>query len=341
MEASANMPPPPRDAVRASSRIEALDWVKGALVVFMVVYHSIVYSAFLPMAFRFLAFLPPSFIFIAGFVVGQVYASRYNLNSWKPYLRLLARGLKILVLFLILNVGAYILMAHDVVEGALDFFDNAQAIFISGQGRHGVFEILLPIAYFLMLAPVLLWLRSRARASIAVCAAAVFILCFVFERTGVPFKNLLLLSAGLLGMACGLIPIASIDRFARAWPAVVVLYVSYRLCSWRMGETYPVQMFGSVSTLALLYAIALRLNYSKLAARQMVMLGNYSLLGYLAQIPLLRLICHFAHGVPQKWPQVFAVMLIVLALVVLLVNCVDRIRRLNRMADGCYKFVFA
>src|ERR1039458_3410046 len=65
----------------ASTRIAALDWTKGALILFMVAYHAINYSAFRPLAFRYLAFLPPSFILITGFLVGQVYAAKYDLRS--------------------------------------------------------------------------------------------------------------------------------------------------------------------------------------------------------------------------------------------------------------------
>src|SRR3954471_1262204 len=90
-----------------STRITALDWTKGALIVCMVVYHAINYSAFRPLAFRYLAFLPPSFIFVAGFLVGQTYASKYDLSRTAPYRRLIVRGLKILILFTVFNLLLY------------------------------------------------------------------------------------------------------------------------------------------------------------------------------------------------------------------------------------------
>src|SRR6187399_3095901 len=97
-----------------AARIDALDWVKGALVVFMVVYHAMGYSRFRPLSFEYLGFLPASFIFITGFVVGQIYAARYNLQSWKPYLRLMTRGLKLLVLFTLLNLAWFIAIERSV-----------------------------------------------------------------------------------------------------------------------------------------------------------------------------------------------------------------------------------
>jgi uncharacterized membrane protein len=41
-------------------RVAALDWLKGALVIFMVIYHSLNYSGeYTSAAFRLMAFLPP------------------------------------------------------------------------------------------------------------------------------------------------------------------------------------------------------------------------------------------------------------------------------------------
>ena len=143
-------------AGRPAERIDPLDWTKGALVLFMVVYHSINYSVFRSMAFQFLPFLPPSFVMIAGIVVGSVYAARYDLDSWKPYARLMLRGIKLFLLFAVLNVGFCILLERSFAGGLSEFSSRAGMVFLSGNGRDGIFEVLLPIAYFLLLAPVLL-----------------------------------------------------------------------------------------------------------------------------------------------------------------------------------------
>jgi hypothetical protein len=327
--------------VRTASRIDALDWTKGALVVCMVVYHSINYSAFRPMAFKYLAFLPSSFILIAGFLVGQVYAAKYNLETWRPYLRLAVRGVKLLLLFLVLNVGYCMVRQRGVIDGLWEFADRAGTIFLSGNGREGIFEVLLPIAYFLLLAPVLLWVRARAGAAIAICAGGMFLLCVLLERNGLSYKNLSFLSAGLLGMACGLIPIGSIDRLARKWIAVLALYAAYRLCSYRIGELYWVEMFGALSSLILLYSCGLYLDCASAAGRAVVLLGKYSLLGYLVQIPVIQLIVHFIGGKPAHWIGVVAVIVATTGLLFLIVRGVHELRRRFRFADGTYKAVFA
>ncbi len=326
---------------RAASRIGALDWTKGALVICMVVYHAINYSAFRPMAFEWMAFLPPSFILIAGFLVGQVYAAKYDLNSKKPYARLFIRGLKLLLIFVALNLAHCIALKRNIVDGLFEFGDRSDAIFLSGNGREGIFEVLLPIAYFLLLAPALLWLRSRYSAAIGFCAAGIFVLCVVLERNGYSYKNLSFLSAGILGMAAGLIPISLINRFAMKWFLVVPLYGLYRWCSYYFGETYPVQLFGAVSTLLLLYTCALRLNCTSGFGAQMVLLGKYTLAGYLIQIPLIQVIVVLSGGKPDRWLGVWLVILVASVLTFGAVWVLDVLRKRSTILDGTYKAVFA
>jgi uncharacterized membrane protein len=325
---------------RPVARIGALDWTKGALVVCMVVYHSINYSAFRPMAFKALGFLPPSFILIAGFLVGQVYATKYSLNSWKPYARLLVRGFKLLLLFLILNIAHCIILKRDFVDGLWEFADRAGTIFLSGNNREGIFEVLLPIAYFLILAPALLWLRSRTKGGIAFFAGALFLLCLVLDTHGMSYKNLYLLSAGAIGMACGLVRIECIDRLASKLLPVFGVYAAYRLCSFFFGEIYPIQIFGALISLIVLYGLALHLDCDSRVGRQIVLLGKYSLAGYLIQIPLIQILVFFC-GKPAHWIGVFAITLITSALLFIAVQGLNFMRNRNSIVDGAYKAVFA
>lgn len=328
---------------QAGARIGALDWTKGALVLCMVAYHAINYSAFRRTAFIALGFLPPSFILIAGFLVGQVYAKKYSLDTWKPYARLLVRGLKLLLLFLVLNVAYCIVRKKDLVDGLWEFADRTGTIFISGNNREGnregIFEVLLPIAYFLILAPGLLWLRSRTKSAITLFAVAIFVLCEVLERRGMPSRNLTLLSAGMIGMACGLVRIQSIDGFAVKLLPVLGLYATYRLASYFFGEIYPIQMFGALASLLVLYGLALHLDCDSRSGRQIVLLGKYSLAGYLIQIPLIQMLVFY--GRPTHWVGVAAVALITTALLFFIVQALNILRSRNTVVDRAYKAVFA
>lgn len=347
MNASPSMPSPVIEhpsgsaAPGSSRRIDTLDWTKGLLIICMVVYHGINYSAFRPLAFQFLAFLPPSFILITGFLAGQVYAAKYDLGTWKPYLRLATRGFKLLLVFTILNLVHCIAIKRGIFEGVGEFAARATSIFLSGNGRTGIFEVLLPIAYFLLLAPVLLWLRSRASGSITGCAAAFFLLCLALERSGNAMKNLDFLSVGFIGMAFGLIPMQTIDRLATKWVPILLLYAVYRLCSHFFGETYSVQIFAAIISVLLLYCCALHLRMGGWFQQQMVVLGQYSLLGYLVQIAVLQGVVKVLGGRPQHVAGVFAVCVMTAIATWVIVKTVHQSRRKSRIVDAGYKTIFA
>lgn len=343
MTLSANDAPTIRHPAKAEApaRIAALDWVKGALVVFMVVYHAINYSAFNAMAFRYLAFLPPSFILIAGFLVAQVYAARYDTRSAKPYLRLVARGLKLLLLFTVLNLAYRIAILGGGGAGISDFAARSGNIYISGNARTGIFEVLLPIAYFLLLAPILLWLRFRGRGIVALFCGVSVLACLFLELRGQPLENLSLLSAGLIGMGLGLLPLQWVDRLAGRWVVVVVLYLAYRVGSLVLGEGYPIQMTAAVVTLLLLYAIALRLPPGSWFSRGLVLLGQYSLWGYLVQIAVLQILVKILFRRPEQLAEVGVLMVATAVITFLATVAVHEIRRRSNAAAAIYKLLFA
>jgi hypothetical protein len=328
-------------AGRRVSRIDALDWTKGVLIIFMVVYHAINYSVHRPIAFKYLAFLPPSFILITGFLVGQIYATKYDLSSWKPYLRLMVRGGKVLLLFAVFNALNFIIMEKNVYHGLWAFADNADEIFLTGRGRVAIFEVLLPIAYFLLLAPLLLWARARWAGSVVASTVALFAACHLLEKNGISWDNLTLLSAGFIGMSLGLIPIESINRFAANLFAVIGLYAGYRICSYWLGERYWVQMFAGTVTLLLIYAIGLRVNLANTFNQQMIRMGNYSLFAYLAQIAALQVFVRVLKEMPREWSVVTCMIVGTTVFLFLLIRGVHAVRRKNRVADGLYKAAFA
>jgi uncharacterized membrane protein len=88
------------------NRNEVLDFTKGALVLFMVLYHWLNYFLGLGRPiYRYLRFLPPSFIFISGFLISNAYLAKYELTDPRLPKRLGVRGSKILGLFVALNAA--------------------------------------------------------------------------------------------------------------------------------------------------------------------------------------------------------------------------------------------
>jgi large-conductance mechanosensitive channel len=288
-----------------------------------------------------LAFLPPSFILITGFLVGKVYTAKYEAGTWKPYLRLASRGMKLFLVFAFLNVVHCVLIKRDLAAGVGEFIARDKAVFISGNGRMAIFEVLLPIAYFLLLAPILLRLRACAGGSILFTAAAIFLLCLCLEATGRQIKNLEFLSVGVIGMAFGLIPMQMIDRLVKKWFQILLLYLLYRVCSHVFGEIYPVQTLAATVSVLVLYCCALHLNTDTWLRRQMVVLGRYSLFAYLVQIAILQGLVKVLGGRPDYLIGVVVVFVITAILSFLMVKAVDEFRQRSHVVAAIYKAVFA
>src|SRR5271167_4696572 len=112
-------------APKTTQRISALDFTKGALVLIMVLYHWINYFIGADWAYyQYLRFLTPSFIFITGFMVSNVYLAKYDPADPRLWRRLFTRGLKLLVIFLVLNAARIfivpVLATGVVAESTLD-----------------------------------------------------------------------------------------------------------------------------------------------------------------------------------------------------------------------------
>jgi hypothetical protein len=326
---------------RSAARIDGLDWTKGALVLCMVIYHAINYSQFRGVAFRFMAFVPPSFILITGFLVGQVYASNYELTSRKPYLRLAVRGLKLFLIFTALNVFYFIGSERSVIEGLWAFGERSHAIYLAGSGRSGIFEVLLPIAYFLFLAPFLVWLRSWTKAAVAVVAAISFVICIVLERQNASILKVDLLSAGLIGMALGLIKMDTMNRLAANWLVAIMLCAVYGFCSLSHGTTYAIQMLAATVVVFVCYSCAVHGLSSGWAGAQIVLLGKYSLLSYLAQIGVLQVVIKLAGGRPGNAGGVAGVAAVTMFLTFVIVRLIAHWRGRSPGINSVYRAVFA
>src|SRR5271156_2446840 len=116
-----------------AQRIAALDFTKGALVLIMVLYHWMNYFMVLGWTYyRYLRFLTPSFIFVTGFMISNVYLSKYEATAPRLSKRLFTRGLKLLTIFVLLNLArTYIVPALGTGVVSQSFLDvrNIFAVF--------------------------------------------------------------------------------------------------------------------------------------------------------------------------------------------------------------------
>jgi hypothetical protein len=320
------------------ARDEALDWVKGALVVLMVVYHSLNYSVYTQVAFANIAFLPPSFIFVAGFLLTNSYLARYDLKDWRLHQRLVTRGAKLILLFTAINLGLYFIALGP---GALQLFaENFQAIYLAASGRFASFPILTSIGYLLLLAPLLLVIGSLNRWMLPALALMLFIFCSVVEWRGTVGYHLSLISAGIAGAAFGLVPLERISGFARKWFIVVPLYGLYRTGSYFIGDPYPMQLMGVVTGLLVLYSLALLLPIRMQSYKETVLLGRYSLFGYIVQLGVIQVTVRMFG--PFETPLSVVILAVVtLAVMWAITRITHWLRAKARVVDLTYRAAFA
>ena len=337
---------------RQPGRIQALDFTKGALVLVMVLYHWLNYF-YRPQGdiYTYLRFLTPSFIFITGFLVSNVYISKYKIGDPRPPRRLFQRGLKILGVFVGLNVirtcslsetsRAQILSEHLSLHSLLNLYVIGSGG-SGGQAKTVAFFVLVPIGYLLLLSSLLLIACRFYKHIFYVTCAVALLSAFTLELKNLQSTNLELIAIGLLGVIVGYTPIETIDAIVLKYPVwILVAYACYLAAITLWNATYPLQIVGVFLSLMIIYLLgAMRGAPGKVRSR-IIVLGKYSLLGYIAQIAVLQLL----HG-GLRYIDGEAVALVIsfvaaFALTFLVIETTDRARARVRVVDKLYRTVFA
>lgn len=320
-----------------SLRNEALDFAKGMLVVCMVIYHSLNYSTRPELGFQYMAFLPPSFILITGFLIARVYSARVEAGDKTVWKRLLVRGAKLLALFTALNVLVGLMRGN----GMTHILEHARDIYLAGSGQLAAFEVLLPIAYLLLIAPVLLSLGRWNSTAVPVATLAMLLFFAILEHRGSQYANGSLVAAGLAGMVLGRSSDKHLDLLGRYWPVTLVLYGLYVVLSQTFGQPYLIQLLGAVVALVVFYGLGVRVGARGMVPEKLQLLGQYSLVSYIAQIAVLQLLSRCFRRPPPDSLAFVALLSGTLLLTVVSVELIDRARRRSSSINGVYKTVFA
>ncbi len=341
--------PAPAKSSKAQ-RIPALDFTKGALVLIMVLYHWINYFIGPQWHYYYyLRFLTPSFIFITGFMISNVYLSKYAAADPRLAKRLFTRGLKLMAIFLALNLARIlvvpILGTGVVAQNPLNA-ENLFAAFVSGNlpivgAKLVSFSILVPISYLLMLAGALMLVYRLYRYAFHLVCALLLLSIPGLGWNGVHSPNLEFIAVGMLGVMAGFLPIQEINGFIRHPFALASAYVCYTVAIsfWRI--TFPLLVVGVLLSLMVIYLVGDSGSESGAVRSEVILLGKYSLLGYISQIAILQILSvgfrRLHLGVATLVLSFFAAF----ALTIVSVEVVDRARARMPRIDGLYKAVFA
>jgi peptidoglycan/LPS O-acetylase OafA/YrhL len=335
----------------ASRRIPAFDFTKGALVLFMVLYHWLNYFHG-PQGeiYKYLRFLTPSFIFITGFLISHVHFAKYGVSSLNLSARLFVRGIKLLIVFVALNAVVSLFEPSSFVRNislSQTTFKYLNTVFGMGtmtgieSAKIAAFTILVPISYLLILSSALSIACGLFKYTFHVVCILALLFMAILDFHGVQSTNLELVSVGLLGAVSGYASRNQLQRLVSQPWVILCAYCVYLAAITIWDVSLYVQMVGACLTTALIYMVGMRTEDSKLLQSGFVLLGKYSLFGYIAQIAILQLLNvslkHVHHG-----PVILAASLLAgVILTMILVETMDRGRMMSKTVDRFYKAVFA
>jgi hypothetical protein len=333
---SSAKPEPVRDA--------ALDFTKGMLVLLMVLYHWLNYFVSNDSFYRYIRFITPSFIFLAGFLVTNVLASRADRKSSVLAARLFMRGAKLLALFTLLNLGVAGLGLGGSPGGRAGlsgFIAGVPSTYLSGLGSTAVFFVLVPIGYTLMLSGLLHKARDLHRLGSLVPTLLLFFVGFGAILLGVRSPTLELIGSGLLGLILGSVLAGRLHHLRRLWPWMLIAYVIHLAAITAWGVPHALQLVAVCLNLWLLYCLAGLLQPSSATARLTSLVGQYTLLGYVGQIAILQLLAISFRLVDFGSVEPALALVAALLLTVAAIATTDFLRRRARPVDSLYRLVFA
>ena len=330
---------------KLTTRIEAIDFVKGALVLLMVAYHALNYLRYDTLPHTYLSFLPASFITITGYLVSKLNARKQDRTIPDIAFRLVTRAAKLLLIFTVLNVGARLVWTrthYGAQIGVWDFFNQWFKVYITADAPSVAFDILVPIAYTLLLSVPILAVQRLMPAFAGMIAGISVVFCVTIDCLGIPITNTFLISAGLVGMWLGTIEMEQVDKVANSYGLLVAL-VAIDLCLKVLQfDNFAAQLYVTLVSLLILYSVGCALNPKWLWFQQVSLLGRYSLLGYITQMLFLQGARAFegaSLGTPVAKPV--ALIFMVSTLMWLTIVLVDLGRRKFLRIDRLYRAVFA
>jgi peptidoglycan/LPS O-acetylase OafA/YrhL len=330
-------------------RIAALDFTRGALVLIMVFYHWVNYFVGSEWKYYdYLRFLTPSFIFIAGFMISNIYLSRFKAADPRLSKRLFTRGLKILAIFVVLNVARTFLvpalgtgvLAHGPLDRASLF-----VVFVSGNlpvtgPKLASFSILVPISYLLIISGVLMLPYRRYRNTFHVVVLFLLLSILALGLTGQRSYNLEFVTIGMLGVLSGFTSIAVIDDLLCNPYRVGLAYLFYLIAITIWSVPFVLVVVAVFLNLAVLYRVGAAGEPDAIRS-EIILLGKYSLFGYISQIAILQILSAAFHRANFGFAVLATSFALAFVLTIASVEIVDRARSKSAGVDKLYKTVFA
>ena len=214
-------------------------------------------------------------------------------------------------------------------------------VLVAGVATAAAFYILVPISYLLLLSAGLLIISRFYKYIFHLVCMFSFLCIFILASNNFVSANLGLLTIGLLGVICGYVPIEQINNLVRYRYTLISAYLCYVIAITIWNQSYILQIVGVCLSLMVLYLAGATNGKIGRMRGLVILLGKYSLFGYIAQIAILQLLRrglrHIDVGSGALGLSFFAA----LALTIISVKVVDRLRARAATVDRLYKAVFS
>lgn len=332
-----------------SRRNEDLDIIKGALVCIMLLYHCASASNFsvLRVIMEQIHFIHSAFLVITGFLCGYHYYLSARTAPGVVGRRLMLRAWKIFAIFAFANVYFYFIIGtHEMWVALLDTPNKitvvCQLLFINIPGDILAFEVLYLIAWFLLLAALLVCLHH---VKIWLCMV---MLLLVFLPGSLAWFTAFGCSGMLIGVLAreGLTSFAllRIRRYLCFFPIMlaVILWCSPYSFIGPMGST-GTMIFLLLETAVWFYSFlwcSQRILNTWLK-QQIILLGQYTLPAYIFQMVCARAVYPILSRCGLQDYVYYGVSLVCVTVATwLVVLMIDRLRKNWLLADNAYRVVF-
>jgi hypothetical protein len=210
-----------------------------------------------------------------------------------------------------------------------------------GERRAVSFYILVPIGYLFIICSGLSVSRPFHNHVLRVAAAGAVAGLFALNVNHSESGLLELVTIGLLGVMCGGIPLYLIKSAARHPMYIILAYVLYSIALYFLGCIYALQIVGVCLNLLVAFLLGSIDGPIGLVRGLIVLLGRYSLFGYLAQIGIIVLLFHASTLVSATGGVPVAALIATITLTAGGTVVLDWVRTRAPFIDRCYSIVFA
>jgi hypothetical protein len=225
-------------------------------------------------------------------------------------------------------------------------WSNLAAIFVVGNvvtmsGKVVAFYILVPISYLLIFSAGLVLPYRFFKYSYHLACLIFLLGVLVVDISGSSSYNLEFVAIGLLGVLVGFISIEKINRAVSHPYLLVASYACYTIAITLWNVPFPLLVAGAFLSIGAIYLAGLRGGDGSRARGCIVLLGRYSLFGYVAQIAILQFLSLGLRRLAQGYTLLGVSFVAAFALTIAAVEVLDRSRVKSAILDRAYKAVFA